>query len=77
MGADDFMPAICWTQYFMEAQRYQVQDNFFQDNKSMIFFKNGKASSSKHTKHVNIWYFFIIDRVDKGNVSLVWCRLET
>jgi hypothetical protein len=39
----------------------------------MIFFKNGKASSSKHTKHVNIWYFFIIDRVDKGNVSLVWC----
>jgi hypothetical protein len=37
VGADDFMLAICWTQYFMEAQRYQVQDNIlFQDNKSTI-----------------------------------------
>jgi hypothetical protein len=35
--------------------------------------KNGKALSSKRTKHVNIWYFFITDRVDRGNVSLVWC----
>jgi hypothetical protein len=59
----------------LEAQGYQVQDNvLFQDNKSAILLeKNGKASSSKHTKHINIWYFFITDRVDKGNVSLVWC----
>jgi hypothetical protein len=29
MGAeDDFMPVICWTQYFMEAQEYHVQDIF-------------------------------------------------
>jgi hypothetical protein len=45
----------------MEAQGYQVQDNIlFQDNKSAILLeKNGKALSSKCTKHVNIWYFFI------------------
>jgi hypothetical protein len=75
VGADDFMPAICWTQYFMEAQGYQVQDNiFFQDNKSAILLeKNGKASSSKRTKHVNIRYFFITDHVNKGDISLVWC----
>jgi hypothetical protein len=59
----------------MEAQGYQVQDNIlFQDNKSAILLeKNGKASSSKRTKHVNIRYFFITDRVDKGDISLVWC----
>jgi hypothetical protein len=59
----------------MEAQGYQVQDNIlFQDNKSAILWeKNGKASSSKLTKHVNIRYFLITDRVDKGDVSLVWC----
>jgi len=59
----------------MEAQGYQVQDNIlFQDNKSAILLeKNGKASSSKRTKHVNIRYFFITDRVNKGDVSLVWC----
>jgi hypothetical protein len=59
----------------MEAQGYQVQDNMlFQDKKSAILLeKNGKALSSKRTKHVNIWYFFITDRVNKGDVSLVWC----
>jgi hypothetical protein len=46
----------------------------FQDNKSAILLeKNGKALSSKHTKHISIWYFFITNRVDKGDVSLVWC----
>ena len=56
VGADDFMPAICWTRKFMEAQGYQVNDNIlFQDNKSAILLeKNGKASSSKRTKHINI-----------------------
>ena len=27
----------------------------------------------ERTKHINIRYFFITDRVDKGDVSLVWC----
>jgi hypothetical protein len=75
VGADDFMPAICWTRYFMKAQGYDVQDNIlFQDNKSSILLeKNGKASSSKRTKHINIRYFFITDRVKQEEVSVVWC----
>jgi len=75
VGADDFMPAICWTRYFMEAQGYHVKDNvLFQDNKSAILLeKNGKASSSKHTKHINIRYFLITNRVNNGDVSLSWC----
>jgi hypothetical protein len=37
VGADDFMLVICWTQYLMEDQGYQVQDNvLFQHNKSAI-----------------------------------------
>jgi len=39
----------------------------------MLLEKNGKASSSKRTKHINIRYFFITDRVNKGEVSLLWC----
>jgi hypothetical protein len=75
VGADDFMPAICWTRYFMKAQGYGVKDNvLFQDNKSSILLeKNGKASSSKRMKHINIQYFFITDRVKKEEVSVVWC----
>jgi hypothetical protein len=62
----------------MEAQGYHVQDNvLFQHNKSAFLLeKNGKALSSKHTKHVNIRYFFITDCIDKGDVSLVWCPTE-
>ena len=75
VGVDDFMPAVCWTRYFMEAQGYPISDNVvFQDNKSAILLeKNGKASSSKRTKHIHIRYFFITNRVSKGEVSLVWC----
>jgi hypothetical protein len=67
VGADDFMPEICWTRYFMKAQGYVVKDNvLFQDNTSSIILeKNGKASSSKRTKHINIRYVFITERVSK------------
>jgi hypothetical protein len=75
VGADDFMPAICWTRHFMKAQGYGVKDNvLFQDsNSSILLENNGKASSSKRTKHINIRYFFISNRVRKEEVSVVWC----
>jgi hypothetical protein len=52
----------------MKAQGYGGKDNvLFQDNKSSIFLeKNGKASSSKRTKHIHIRYFFITARVRRG-----------
>jgi hypothetical protein len=75
VGADDFMRAICWTRYFMKAQGYDVKYNvLFQDNKrSILLEKNVKASRNKRTKHINIMYFFITDRVNKEEVSVVRC----
>jgi hypothetical protein len=59
----------------MKAQGYGVNGNIlFQDNTSFILLeKNGKASRSKRTKHINIRYFFITYRVSKEKVSVVWC----
>jgi hypothetical protein len=59
----------------MKAQGYAVKDNvLFQDKKSSIILeKNGKASSTKRTNHINIRYFFITDRVSKEEFSVVWC----
>jgi hypothetical protein len=67
---------ICWTRYFIKAQGCGVKDNvLFQDNKSSIILeKNGKASRSKSTKHIIIRYFFFTDRVNKEEVSVVWCH---
>ena len=73
--ADDFMPDICWTWYFLKAQGDRVLDNvLFQDNRiSILMKKNGKASSSKLTKDIKIRFLFITDRVAQGGVSSLWC----
>ena len=75
VGVDDMMPSILWTRYFLKKQGYKVSDNIiFQDNKStMLLERNGKASSSKRTKHINVRYFFITDRISKGEVRVEWC----
>ena len=75
VATDDLMPAVCWTRYFLEAQGYGVTENIvFQDNQSAILLeKNGKASSSKRTKHINIRYFFVTDWVRNGELSIKWC----
>ena len=77
VGVDDFMSAIYWTQYLISAQGYNVKDIcLHQDNKSSIILdKNGKALISKRKNHINIWYFFITDRVNNGEVSVVWCNI--
>ena len=75
VGADDLMPAVLWTRYFLKCQGYEVNDNImYQDNKSAILLeRNGKASSSKRTKHIDIRYFFITDRIQMGEVRTEWC----
>ena len=75
IGGDDMMPQVLWKQYFLKSQGYKVNDNIvFQDNKStMLLERNGKASSSKRTKHINLRYFFITDKISKGEVRVEWC----
>jgi hypothetical protein len=78
VGVDDLMPAVLWTRLFLEAQGYGVVENIiYQDNKSAILLeKNGKASSGKRTKHINMRYFFITDRISKKDMSVEWCPTE-
>ena len=75
IGVNDCMPYILWTRLFLEAQGYDVTNNsIYQDNKSTIILdKNGKASSGKRTKHINMRYFFVTERIQKGDVSAEWC----
>ena len=75
VGADDASQLILWTRLFLEAQGYSVHENIlYQDNKSAILLeKNGKRSSSKRTRALNIRYFFLTDQVAKGNVVIEHC----
>ncbi len=56
VAVDDMIPQILWTWLFMQEQGIKVADNIlYQDNKSAILLeKNGWASSSKRTKHIEI-----------------------
>jgi hypothetical protein len=66
---------ILWTRLFMQAQGIKVTDNIlYQDNKSAKLLKtNGRASSSKQTKHIKICYYYVADCIAKGDLSVVWC----
>ena len=59
----DAMAQILWTRHFLAAQGEPVPVTIiYQDNKSTILLaENGKASSSKSTKHLDVCYFFITD----------------
>ncbi len=75
VGADDASQLILWTKLFMEAQGYEIEKNIlYQDNKSTIqLLKNGKQSSSKRTRAINIRYFFLTDQIEKGNLMVEYC----
>jgi len=75
VGVSDVMPQVLWTRYFLEAQGYPVQESvIYQDNQSaMLLEKNGRGSSSKRTRHVNIRYFFVTDRIASKEVRVEYC----
>ena len=75
VAVDDCMSLILWTRYFLEAQGYGVDDAIiYQDNKSAILLEqNGQASSTRRTRHLNIRYFFVTDRIKKNEVHIQYC----
>ena len=78
VGVHDYLPKVLWTPLFMSAQGYAVESNeVHQDNKSAILLEeNGKRSSGKRTRAVNIRYFMITDQVEKGKVKVVYCPTD-
>jgi hypothetical protein len=73
---NDVMPQVLWTRYFLEAQGYGVDNSIVhQDNQSVILLeKNGRASrSGKRTRHINIRYFFVADRIAKNELKIEDC----
>jgi hypothetical protein len=75
VGVDNASPQMLWTKYFVEGQGYGVKASILnQDNLSAILLeKDGRASSSKRSKHKNVWYFFIKDRIASGEITVEHC----
>ena len=74
-GIDDVLTQVTWTQYFLKEPIYIIHDNaIYQDNQSAIILeKNGRRSSIKRTRQINIRYYFITDRIIKQETSVEIC----
>jgi hypothetical protein len=72
------LPQIRWTRNFLDAQGYDVKDSVVhQDNKSTILLaENGRMSSSKQTRHLNIRYLFVAGCIKAKELSTKYCPTE-
>lgn len=75
VGLSDYASQVIWTRNFLQAQGYQIADppaTVHQDNQSTMKLAEKGRSSSSRTRHVHIRFFFIKDRVDSGEIKIVY-----
>ena len=78
VAVGQLLPLVMWVPLFLEEQGYPLTTNrIYQDNRSAILLeKNGKASSSKRTRALNIRYFMVTDYVKKGELDIAYCSTD-
>jgi hypothetical protein len=75
IGFSDKASQAIWCSNFIIGQGYKnsLPAIIYQDNMSTIALgKNGQASSDR-TRHVSIRYFWAKDRVDSGDIEIIYC----
>ena len=85
VGVDDTITFIEWISLFMKCQvkHYPNSDPLkllgtkvlaLQDNTSTIkLARNGRRSCGQRTRHINIRYFYITDKINDGTVVMSYC----
>jgi len=78
VAVHDNMSSILWTRYFQEEQGYPMRPSIVhQGNQRAIRLEtNGRGSSSKRTRHMNIRYFFIADVRERGCDIIKYCPTD-
>ena len=78
VGVSEYLPYNIWLPMFMKEQGYDIKTNLLaQDNQSAIKMEmNGRNSCTGNTRHINIRYFFVKDRVDKKEITIGYCPTE-
>ncbi len=68
---------MLWTRDFLKEQGYDIpQAILYQGNHNYIMLSEKGKTVSQRTRHINIRYFFIQDRVATSEVKLVYKRTE-
>jgi hypothetical protein len=71
IGLSDESSQVIWTRNFLTEQGYSVPPaTIFQDNKSTMALVDKGRSTCARTRHINVRYFFIKDRVEKKDIKI-------
>ena len=72
------MPMILWSYYFLGVQGDKMgTSKIYQDNQStMLLANNSRASSGNRTRHINIRFFLVKDRVKSGEIEIEYCPTD-
>ena len=75
VGVSEFLPYNIWLTNFMKEQGYPIENNtLLQDNTSAIKLEsNGRNSCTGNSRHIDVQYFFVADRVKKGEITIKYC----
>ena len=75
VAVDQTLPLALWVPLFLKAHGHKITENIvYQDNMSAILLENnGKKSSGKRTRALNIRYFMVTDQVKKGHLIIKYC----
>jgi hypothetical protein len=78
VGASDYLSYPIWAKKFLAYQGYALKENIlYQDNQSTIRFeRNGRKSCGPNSRHIDIRYFFIKDRIGLETIDLQHCPTE-
>jgi KUP system potassium uptake protein len=78
VGASDYLAYPTWAKKFLGSQGYVLKQNIFhQDNKSTIKFEeNGRKSCGPNSRHIDIRYFWIKDRLGLEDFEVRYCPTE-
>ena len=78
IGVYGILPQVLWTKKFLEEQGWNDSTTVvYQDNTSSILLeRNGRRSSTKRTKHMDIRYFYVTEQVGRKNIHVTHCPTE-
>lgn len=73
VALSDGLSQVIWLRDYMIFQGYNVRvATVFQDNQSTLALAERGFSNSERTRHINIRYFFVKDRIDSKEIELVY-----
>jgi hypothetical protein len=77
VAAFDELSQVVWLREFLIAQGYHPKCcYFYQDNMSTMAMITKGRHTSLRSRHINVRYFFIGDRIKKGEIIMKHCKSD-